>query len=126
MSLSRAIASNTATQIAGKFIGNLLGIITIGVMTRALGRTGYGEFTTAISFLQFFGILVDFGLTLPMTRMISDGRADEGKVASNIFTLRLLSGAVFFGLAPLLALAFPYGPCVKSAIALGALSFFAM
>ncbi|HSD12600.1 MAG TPA: flippase [Patescibacteria group bacterium] len=126
MSLTRAIASNTAIQIAGKFVGNLLGIITIGVMTRALGRTGYGEFTTAISFLQFFGILVDFGLTLTMTRMISEERADEGRVASNLFTLRLLSGAVFFGLAPLLALAFPYGPSVKTAIAVGALSFFAM
>lgn len=126
MSLSRAIASNTATQMAGKFVGNLLGIITIGVMTRALGRTGYGEFTTAISFLQFFGILVDFGLTLTMTRMISEEGADEGRIASNLFTLRLLSGAVFFGLAPLLALAFPYGPSVKTAIAVGALSFFAM
>ncbi|MEY4744345.1 MAG: hypothetical protein RL272_290 [Candidatus Parcubacteria bacterium] len=126
MSLSRAIASNTVTQIAGKFLGNLFGIITIGVMTRALGRIGYGEFTTAISFLQFFGILVDFGLTLTMTRMISDERADESRVASNIFTLRLLSAVAFFGLAPVLALAFPYAPPVKTSIAIGALSFFAM
>lgn len=126
MSVSRAIASNTAVQIAGKFAGNVLGIVTIAIMTRALGRDGYGAFTTAISFLQFFGILVDFGLTLTMVRMISEERADVGKVASNVFTLRLVSGAVFFGLAPVLALAFPYPPQVKTAIAVGALSFFAM
>ncbi|HTK05021.1 MAG TPA: flippase [Candidatus Eisenbacteria bacterium] len=126
MSVARAIASNTAIQVAGKFAGNVLGILTIAIMTRALGRDGYGAFTTAISFLQFFGILVDFGLTLTMVRMVSEERADVPKVASNIFTLRLASGAVFFGLAPVLALAFPYPPEVKTAIAIGALSFFAM
>ena len=52
--------------------------------------------------------------------------ADERKIASNVFTLRLVSGAVFFGLAPILALAFPYPPDVQTAIAIGALSFFAM
>lgn len=126
MSNSRAILGNTFVQVAGKFIGNLLGVVTIAVMTRSLGRDGYGAFTTAVSFLQFFGILVDFGLTLTLTRMISDGKHDESRVTSNVLTLRLVSGAVFFGLAPLVALAFPYSPEVKWAIALGALSFFAM
>lgn len=126
MSLTRKIAGNTAVQVAGKFVGNVLGIITVGVMTRSLGADGYGAFTTAVSFLQFFGILVDFGLTLTMTRMIADPRHDENRVASNIFTLRLVSGVVFFGLAPVIALAFPYSPEVKTAIAIGALSFFAM
>ncbi len=99
MSLTRAIAGNTVVQVAGKFIGTLLGILTVAVMTRLLGLAGYGEFTTAISFLQFFGILVDFGLTLTMIRMISDAKAEETRVASNIFTLRLVSGIVFFGAA---------------------------
>lgn len=126
MSQARAIASNTLIQIAGRFAGNLLGVATIAVMTRSLDRDGYGAFTTAVSFLQFFGILVDFGLTLTMTRMISDDRHDEGAVASNVLTLRLVSGAVFFGLAPIIALLFPYSPQVKTAIAIGALSFYAM
>jgi O-antigen/teichoic acid export membrane protein len=126
MSHTRAVAGNTVIQMAGKFAGNLLGVVTVAVMLRSLGPVGYGAFTTAVSFLQFFGILVDFGLTLTMTRMISDGRHDESRVASNILTLRLLSGAVFFGLAPIVCLAFPYSPEVKTAIAIGALSFFAM
>ncbi len=126
MSQARAIASNTIVQIAGRFVGNLLGVVTIAVMTRSLDRDGYGAFTTAVSFLQFFGILVDFGLTLTMTRMISDDRHDESAVASNVLTLRLVSGAAFFGLAPIVALLFPYAPLVKTAIAIGALSFYAM
>jgi O-antigen/teichoic acid export membrane protein len=123
MSLTRAIAGNTFVQVSGKFIGTLLGILTVAVMTRHLGQAGYGEFTTAISFLQFFGILVDFGLTLTMIRMISDAGADESRVASNIFTLRLVSGLVFFGAAAGIAQLFPYPPNVKACIALGSLSF---
>ena len=82
MSVARAIASNTAIQVAGKFAGNVLGILTIAIMTRALGRDGYGAFTTAISFLQFFGILVDFGLTLTMVRMAAVVRVRCARVAS--------------------------------------------
>lgn len=123
MSLTRAIAGNTVIQVSGKFIGVLLGILTVAVMTRHLGQAGYGQFTTAISFLQFFGILVDFGLTLTMIRMIAEAGADEERIASNIFTLRLVSGAVFFGAAALAGLLFPYPAAIKAAIALGSLSF---
>lgn len=123
MSLTRAIAGNTIVQVSGKLIGTLLGILTVAVMTRHLGQAGYGQFTTAISFLQFFGILVDFGLTLTMIRMIADVNADETRVASNIFTLRLVSGVIFFGAAAGIGLLFPYPTVIKAAIALGSLSF---
>lgn len=123
MSLTRAIAGNSAVQIGGKFIGALLGILTVAVMTRHLGREGYGQFTTAISFLQFFGILVDFGLTLTMIRLLARPDTDENRVASNIMTLRFVSGLVFYGLAAVLGLAFPYPAVIKAGIAVGSLSF---
>lgn len=124
MSLTRAIAGNTAIQIIGKLASTILGIATVAVMTRHLSPAGYGDFTTVISFLQFFGILVDFGLTLTMIRMISETAADETRIASNIFTLRLVSGLVFFGLAPVVALFVPnYSADVRAGIAIGTLSF---
>lgn len=118
--------SNTVIQVGGKFGGTVLGILTVAVLTRHLGQAGYGQFVTATSFLQFFGILADFGLTLTLLRMISRPEADETRLASNVFTLRLASATVFFGGAALLALAFPYPPAVKAAIAVGSLSFFMM
>lgn len=126
MNKTRAIANNTAFQVTGRAIGTLLGLITVAIMTRHLGRAGYGEFTIVMSFLQFFGIIVDFGLTLTMVRMISAAGADEDRIASNIFTLRLVSGIIFFGIAPVVALGFPYSPLVKVAIALASLSFLSM
>lgn len=126
MSLKRAIAANTLIQVAGKFTGTFFGIVTVGVMTRSLGASGYGAFTTALTFLQFFGILVDFGLNLTMAKLLAEPGADEGNVASNVFTLRMTTAAIFFGFAPFLALAFPYGADIRTAITLGTLSFFAM
>lgn len=126
MSLTKRIAGNTVTQLAGKAGGTLVALITVGVLTRYLGREGYGNFTTVLTFLQFFGILADFGLSLAMTKLISEEGAREDDIASTIFTIRFWSGCVLFGLAPVLALAFPYSPAVKLGIAVGTFSYFAM
>jgi len=126
MSLTKKIASSAGLQIGGRFIGTVLGLFTVGIMTRTLGREGYGEFTTAMSFLQFFGILADFGLTLTMAKLLAEKDADESRVASNIFTLRLVSSAALFSIAPIAAMFFPYSADVKSGIAIASFSFFFM
>src|SRR5689334_15249734 len=89
MSRTAAIAKNTIVQTVGRTIGTVLGLLTLGVMTRYLGAAGYGAFTTVTSFLQFFGILVDFGLSLTTVAMLSEAGVDRDKVSSNIFTLRV-------------------------------------
>ncbi len=124
MSRTRAIAKNTVIQIAGRAVGTVLGLITLGTMTRALGAAGYGAFTTVTSFLQFFGILVDFGLSLTTVAMLSEHGADQDRIASNIFTLRIVSAAIFFALAPLAVLLFPYSHEIKSGVSVAAASFF--
>lgn len=124
MSRTAKIAKNTLVQVMGRAIGTVLGILTLGVMTRYLGTEGYGKFTTVTTFLQFFGVLVDFGLSLTTLSMLSEDESKRDRVASNMLTLRIVSAAVFFGFAPLLVLAFPYSGDVKSAVAVGAFSFF--
>jgi O-antigen/teichoic acid export membrane protein len=126
MSHARQIFSNTLVQVGGRAVGTVLALLTVSLMTRRLGPDGYGQFTTAISFLQFFGILVDFGLTMTMAKMLAAAGHDEDRVASNIMTMRLVSGLFFFSLSPLVALAFPYSDAVRAAIEIGAVSFLAM
>jgi O-antigen/teichoic acid export membrane protein len=123
MSRTAVIAKNTLVQALGRTVGTVLGLLTLGVMTRYLGTAGYGDFTTATSFLQFFGVLVDFGLSLTVVAMLSEPGADKDRVASNVLSLRTLSAAVFFALAPAIVLLFPYSREVKSGVAVGALSF---
>ena len=124
MSRTAAIAKNTFIQAFGRTVGTVLGLVTLGLMTRYLGAYGYGAFTTVTSFLQFFGILVDFGLSLTTVAMLSEQGVDRDKIASNIFTLRVVSAAVFFAIAPLAVLLLPYGADIKSGVRVAALSFF--
>lgn len=124
MSRAAAIAKNTFIQAFGRTAGTVIGLLTLHLMTSYLGTYGYGAFATATSFLQFFGILVDFGLSLTTVAMLSEAGIDRDKIASNIFTLRVVSAAVFFALAPLVVLLLPYGADIKAGVRVAAFSFF--
>lgn len=122
MSLTRVIAHNTIIQIIGKGAGLIFSILTLGLLTRYLGPTQFGYYTTAFAFLQVFGILIDFGLQMITAQLISDPKEDEGRMLSNIFTLRLSLTSVFF-IAPLISLLFPYPNEVKIGIAITSITY---
>ncbi len=124
MSRTISIAKNTIVQIVGRGIGTALSLAAFGVITHYLGASGYGAFTTVTSFLQIFGILADFGLSLTTVAMLSEHETERDAVASNIFTLRIVSAAVFFLIAPVIVLFFPYPPGVKSGVGIASCSFF--
>ena len=123
MSTVRKIAYNTLVQISGKALTAVLVLFGFGVMTRYLGPVGFGFYTTVYAFLAIFGILIDLGLQMTTTQLISDPREDEGKVLSNALTIRLIASLLFLGIAPLVALALPYPTPVKLGIGLAAGGF---
>ncbi len=124
MSLTRQIAHNSLMQIIGKVISTFLGIIVIALLTRYLGKEGYGQYTTILAFLQFFGVLVDMGLYIILIKKISEPKIDDSEIVSNIFTLRLISAIIFLGLAPVVVLFFPYPEIIKTGVALTTFSVF--
>lgn len=124
MSLTRQVTYNTIIQFAGKLISIFIGVITISLMARYLGVTGFGQYSTIMAFLQFFGILVDMGLALTVVRLISDPKHNQERIFNNVFTLRLFSAIIFLGLAPLVVLFFPYDNLIKLGTAITTLSFF--
>jgi len=124
MTLSAQVAYNTIIQIIGKAIATILGLAAIAVMARYLKEIGFGQYTTIITFLSFFGITADFGLTLVTSQMISRPGNNQTVLLNNLFSLRLISAVVFLGLAPLIVLFFPYEPIIKLGVAITVLSFF--
>lgn len=124
MSLSQKITKNSLIQIGGKFVSLVLGLITIAIMTRYLGQEGFGFYITIIAFLQFFGILVEFGFSLTAIQMIADERRDSSKIMSNIMTIRIITSFLFIGLAPIIIWFFPYAMMVKWGVLVTSLSFF--
>ncbi len=123
MKLATKIAYNTIIQIISKVLSTLIGLIIIAIITRYLGQVGFGKYTAVITFLSFFGIIADLGLTLVTVQLISRPEANQDKILGNLLGLRLISAIFFLGLAPLIAIFFPYSQEIKQAIAIAAFSF---
>ena len=123
-SQSSQVAYNTIIQIIGKAISTVLGLAAIAIMARYLREVGFGQYTTIITFLSFFGIIADFGLTLITSQMISKPGNNQAVLLNNLFSLRLISAIFFLGLAPLVILFFPYEPIIKLGVAVAVLSSF--
>ena len=125
MSLTGRIARSTIIQIVGKGIAVFFGIAGISILTRHLGQSGFGAYTTVISFVQFFGTLADLGLYVVSLKKISEHGVDTDRVFSNLFTLRIVSALVFVVGTPLIVLLFPYPLEVKIGVAVvSAMSLF--
>lgn len=123
-SLTSIVAKNTFIQTLGKALGLVLGVFTVAVLFRYLGQSGYGEFTTAITYLSLFATIVDFGLTLTTVQMISEPQANEKNILGNLLAIRIVTGLILFSAAPIIALLLPYSGEVKLAIAVGAGAYF--
>lgn len=127
MSLTRAIAWNTGSQAVGKVFSTLLGVAIIALMTRYLGQTGFGYYSTAITFFQVFAILLDLGINVMIVQMLGEHKGDEAyekRAVSATMTLRIITALVILGSAPFIALLFPYAWEVKIAIFALTVSFF--
>ncbi len=121
--MSPQFTRNFIVQTVGKALSVILGLFVLSLLTRSLGAEKYGAFTTAFTFLQFFGVIVDFGLTLTLVVMLSEPGADQKKITGNVFTLRLVSAGVLFLTAPFLVLLFPWSPTVNASVAAGAMGY---
>jgi len=118
------VAQNTVIQIVGKAISIILGMITLGIMTRYLGQEGYGQYITILVFLQFFGIIMDLGLYLTLVREMSANPQQESKIFNNIYTLRIITSLLILSLAPIVVLFMPYPQIVKLGVIITTLTYF--
>ncbi|TAL19142.1 flippase [Patescibacteria group bacterium] len=123
MSTAQRVFHHTAIQVAARGAGTLLGLVAIGIMTRSLGREGFGEYAAVTAYLGVFAVLIDFGISTTLVAMLSEVGAEEKKLASGAFGLRLASTAALLAVAALGAYLTPYSPAIKNGIALLAVSY---
>src|SRR3989338_1261335 len=126
MSTTKKIAQNTAIQIVGKAVSTLFGLVALGMLTRYLGNEQFGWYITALTFLQFVGILIDFGLIPVTAQMVSEATENKETLLQNLLGFRFVTAVIFLGIAPLIALFFPYPSEVKIAIGFMTISFLAI
>lgn len=123
MAIARKIAYNVAVSSVSKVLSTILALVSIGFITRYLGKEGFGDYATVLAFLSFFASVADLGLYSIATREISRDGADEEKIIGNIFSLRVISSLLILIASPLVVLFFDYPLAVKEGIIIAAASF---
>jgi O-antigen/teichoic acid export membrane protein len=123
MVIARKIAYNVLVSSVSKFLSTALALVSIGFITRYLGKDGFGNYATVLAFLSFFASLADLGLYHISTREISRPGADERMIMGNIFSLRIISALFILIIAPVVVLFFDYPLAVKQGIVIAAASF---
>lgn len=123
MAIARRIAYNVVFNATAKVISTILALVGIGLITRYLGKEGFGDYATVLAFFSFFGSIADLGLYAITAREISRENADEEKILGNIFAIRIISALLVLVIAPILAYFLPYSSNVKVGIIIAAASF---
>jgi O-antigen/teichoic acid export membrane protein len=123
MATGRKITYNALSLSLSKILSTALALVSIGMITRYLGADGFGSYATVMAFFSLFGSVADLGLYAISTREISRENADENKIISSIFSLRIFSSLIVFIITPLLVLILPYSFEVKIGIVIAAASF---
>lgn len=123
MSIGRKIFYNTLAQSLGKIFAVIIGLITLGFLSRYLGEQGFGQYSTIIAVLGLFATLADLGLYLYTVREISKAGGDHKKVISNALGLRLVAASSILIIGSVATLALPYDPLVKKTVFVGVLAF---
>lgn len=123
MVIARKIAYNVIVSGVSKVLSTILALVSIGFITRYLGKEGFGDYATVLAFLSFFAAIADLGLYYITTREISREGADEEKILGNIFSIRLISSLTVFIISPIIVWFFPYPAEVKEGIIIVAASF---
>jgi O-antigen/teichoic acid export membrane protein len=90
----KAVFFNTASQVLVRFITLAFTLISIKLLTSYLGTAGVGQYNTIITYINFFIVIADLGLFAVTVREIAKNPADEKKIISNVFTLRLVSALI--------------------------------
>lgn len=114
--IARKIAYNIVISGAAKVLSIALALFAIGLLARYLGPEGFGKYTIALAFFGFFAAIGDLGLHSIAVREISRKDADETKILSKIFTLRLIVSSVIFSLVGLFVWFLPYPLETRQAI----------
>ncbi len=111
----KKLTQNSLWHFSGKIIGMVIGIITIALITRYLGQSGFGQYSTIVAWLQFFGILADGGLYLILLSELgkAKNKQEEKYIVGNFLALRLTLALLVLSLASLTVWLTPYSVIVK-------------
>src|SRR3989344_984904 len=114
------VSFNVLFAIFSRVITGGISLFIIAVLSRSLGQTGYGNYSTILSYVLIFTVVGDLGLYTLLVREISRNDKEEAYIASNFFTLRLITIVITAILAIFISeFLTPYPRLVKDGLIVG-------
>ena len=89
------IVWSTAVQLLGKVTQILMGMISIKLVTSALGADEYGLYGKISEYALFFSVAANLGIFGNTVRKMSESPRD-GKLFANALVLRMMTALLFF------------------------------
>lgn len=96
MSNKKSIIKNSFWLGLGEIFKNIIKFIITILLVRYLLPVQYGELNFANSLTATIGIMINLGLSVIMSRDLSVNRSEISKYLSNILSLKLLLGFLYF------------------------------
>ena len=111
----KTIAKNIGWLTISKIVVYLLSIVTITLIPRYLGVTGYGQLNFAISFVGMFSIIANIGLGVLIFRDVSKNKKLLNSYFNNFFYFKLIC-IFLFGIIVYLVSLFLDKPLIVKAL----------
>ncbi len=99
----RRIARNSSLLMGSHILGKLLFFFTVIILTRLLGVEGFGKFNFSLSFVLIFTVFADLGVNAFMIREVARKKELAALYFRNALLLRVILGAVVYGVIVLTA-----------------------
>src|SRR3984893_18289301 len=97
--LGHRLAKSTFWSLVGSVIGRLVGIPTVVLLARLLGRHDYGELGMIYSSIELFGIFGGFGLGITATKHVAEFKrrdpARTGRMLALSNVTSYITGGIF-------------------------------
>lgn len=98
---AKSVISNIASLSFIHIVNYLIPLITIPIILRSLGLEDFGRYSFLLGLCLYFSILIEFGLTIPATKYVSENRDDSEKLSKhyfNIITIRVFLASLCLAL----------------------------
>lgn len=91
---ARQIAGNVGLQYAGRVFGLLVSLVTLPLIARTLGTSGFGVYSSALAYVGIFASISEFGLTSAATMRMAGEPEHERQWLGALSSLRTAVSSV--------------------------------
>lgn len=96
MSTAKRVIKNSLWLFGANIVLRIISAVVILLLARGLGVEAFGQYSFAISFVGFFVIFTAYGFNNLIIRDVAKNKELTSKYLNNIFTIKLVFGAISF------------------------------